>query len=140
MHASPSRKLRNTRNAAAITALLAAACAVSGCMVQAGTTTITNVSVDGHRVDATRSFVADGVGEFDCIRSSSGRCHYLLFVEDCAAGGKPAATTRCATRIVKTFTLQAGTSRRLTALPPHLRQCVGHDAAPVAPDCTGKRG
>lgn len=140
MHASPARKIRNARNAAMITALLAAACAVSGCMVQAGATIVTNVSVDGDRVDATRSFVADGVGKFECIHSSTGRCHYLLFVEDCGKGGAPDQATACKPQVVKAFTLRTGTSRQLTALPPHLHQCVAHDVAPVAPDCAGKAG
>ena len=61
-----------------------------------------------------------------------------LFVRECDtnAGGADA----CRPRTVEAFTLEAGTSRHLTRLPPRLQQCVSHEAAPSAPDCLAARG
>ncbi len=109
---------------------------LAGCRIDAGTTTITNVSIDGKAQNVMRSHVDGGAGDFECIKSVSGRCHYLLFVRECDAGD--AAT--CRTRTVEAFTLDAGTSRHLTRLPPRLKQCVSHDREPSAPDCLVSQG
>lgn len=116
-------------------------CLLAGCKFETGaTTTITNVSIDGRPANVTRSFVHDGDGEFDCIKSVTGQCHYLLFVREC---GTPAAAgdgAHCTTRTVEAFTLEAGKSRHLAGLPPKVQQCVSHSATPVAPDCLASRG
>lgn len=140
MHILHYRKVRNALKAAAITALVAIACLMSGCMFESGVTTVTNISVDGHSVNATRSHIANGDGEFECLRSASGRCHYLLFVEDCGKAQGRAAAAACKPRIVTAFTLPAGASKHLAALPAQVRECVSHDAAPVAPGCLDKTG
>ena len=105
---------------------------LAGCKIDAGTTTITNVSIDGKAQNVMRSYVNGGAGDFECIKSVSGRCHYLLFVRECDPTGD---ATGCRARTVESFTLDAGTSRHLTRLPPRLKQCVSHEAAPSAPDC-----
>src|SRR3546814_3264251 len=64
---------------------------LAGCKIDAGTTTITNVSIDGKAQNVMRSYVNGGAGDFECIKSVSGRCHYLLFVRDCDASA-PAAS------------------------------------------------
>lgn len=110
---------------------------LAGCKIDAGTTTITNVSIDGKAQNVMRSYVNGGAGDFECIRSVSGRCHYLLFVRECDAGGD---ATACRTRTVDSFTLDAGTSRHLADLPPRLEQCVSHETAPTAPDCLAAQG
>lgn len=121
--------------------LAMALCLLAGCKFESGTTTITNVSIDGKANNVMRSFVSDGSGEFECIKSISGRCHYLLFVKDCSANaGTPDGGQRCSNRTVQAFTLEAGTSKHLANLPPRLQQCVSHDAAPAAPDCLASQG
>lgn len=121
--------------------LATALCLLAGCKIESGTTTITNVSIDGKANNVMRSFVSDGSGEFECIKSISGRCHYLLFVKECRAdAGNPADGRHCTNRTVQAFTLQAGTTKHLGNLPPRLQQCVSHDAAPAAPDCLASQG
>lgn len=107
---------------------------LAGCKIDAGTTTITNVSIDGKAQNVMRSYVNGGAGDFDCIKSISGQCHYLLFVRECDAQAGH-ADDACHPRTVQAFTLEAGTSRHLTRLPPRLQQCVSHDREPSAPDC-----
>ena len=81
--------------------LAASLCILTGCKIESGTTTITNVSIDGKAGNVMRSYVNGDSGDFECIKSISGRCHYLLFVKDCGAGatgrraGNAAATARC---------------------------------------------
>lgn len=123
-----------------IAILLAASLCLAGCKIDTGTTTITNVSIDGKAQNVMRSYVNDGTGEFECVKSISGRCHYLLFVRECRADASAAHGQRCGNRIVDAFTIAAGTSRRLGHLPPKLQQCVSHDVAPTAPDCASTQG
>ena len=114
----------------------------AGCKIEAGTTTITNVSIDGKAQNVMRSYVNGGAGDFECIKSISGRCHYLLFVRECGNGNGNAADDdpHCGARTVQAFTLDAGTSRHLANLPPKLKQCVSHDREPSAPDCLASQG
>ncbi|MGH8032985.1 MAG: hypothetical protein ACREO8_11645 [Luteimonas sp.] len=134
-------------------ALPCALLVLSGCQLQSGTTTITNVSVDGRGTNATRTFIANGRGEFDCVKSASGHCYVVLYVDRCADAGVADAsdatdgdaasvtqTHRCAPRVVQAFTLDSGARRQLTGLPPHVRQCVRHDAAPQLADCARGAG
>ncbi|WP_149194616.1 hypothetical protein [Luteimonas suaedae] len=114
---------------------------LAGCKFEAGLTTVNQLSIEGRAVNATRSTVTGGEGEFECLRSVSGRCHYVLFVDDCvadaAADAAGDAAGGCGTRVVHTFTLSAGERQHLEQLPRGLRQCVDHDVPPVAPDCAG---
>ena len=113
---------------------------LSGCRIDAGTTTITNVSIDGKAQNVMRSYVNGGAGDFECIKSISGRCHYLLFVRECGDAANKSDDAHCDTRTVQAFTLDAGTSRHLANLPPRLQQCVSHDREPAAPDCLASQG
>ena len=121
--------------------LIASLCLLGGCMLETGTTTNTTISIDGVREFSTRSEIRDSAGDFDCIKSSSGHCHFLLFVEECAPSPATAsaAEKRCSTRPLQAFTLATGASRHLVDLPSRLKQCVSHDAAPVAPACLDAR-
>lgn len=124
---------------------------LSACQLQTGTTTITNVSVDGRVANATRTVITDGDGIFDCVRSASGHCYYLLYVERCAAMTPSDATSTnaptharhdssCTTRVVQTFVLGSGRTRKLTDLPSRVQQCVRHDAVPTPADCASHAG
>jgi hypothetical protein len=113
---------------------------LAGCKIDAGTTTITNVSIDGKAQNVMRSYVNGSAGDFECIKSISGHCHYLLFVRDCGNDQPAADGAHCGIRTVQAFTLDAGTSRQLANLPPELKQCVSHDREPSAPDCLASQG
>lgn len=110
---------------------------LAGCKFEAGLTTVNQLSIEGRAVNATRSTVTGGEGEFECLRSVSGSCHYVLFVDDCAADAAGNPDDGCGARVVHAFTLSAGERQHLEQLPRGLRQCVDHDAPPVAPDCAG---
>jgi hypothetical protein len=120
--------------------LAATLCLLAGCKIESGTTTITNVSIDGKANNVMRSYVNDGSGDFECIKSISGRCHYLLFVRECRANDAAKDGQHCGNRTVQAFTLEAGTSKHVANLPPRLKQCVSHDTVPAAPDCLSAQG
>ena len=111
---------------------------LAGCRVDLGSTTITNVSIDGKAQNVMRSHVDGSAGDFECVKSISGQCHYLLFVRECDARAGSTGDA-CHPHTVEAFTLEAGTSRHLTRLPPRLQQCVSHEATPTAPDCLAAR-
>ena len=107
-----------------------------GCNPQSGTTTVTFSSVDGVGINSTKSRIGDGDARFECLKSATGNCHYLVFVETCAAAKISAADTACTTRVLERFTLVAGKVKELHDLPAGVRHCVDHDAMPTAPDCS----
>lgn len=79
-----------------------------------------------------RATVKDGVATFQCVDSVAGACTYVLFLSDCpSSGGKSA----CAAKPLREFTLKAGASKQIAALPEDFEFCVGHGAKPVIPDC-----
>jgi hypothetical protein len=79
--------------------------------------------------------LSNGEGQFECRKSVTGRCHYILYVEDCET---PASNDACAVRVVQAFVLRAGQTRQFHGLPVDVRACQDHEAMPVAPDC-GRR-
>jgi hypothetical protein len=85
-------------------------------------------SADGADVLYSRADVHAGVARFECVRSASGRCHYLVF----AAGCDPSAG--CRERPLQRFSVDAGGSRQLAGLAGfHL--CVAARAADLGPAC-----
>jgi len=103
---------------------------------QAGTTTLTFSSIDGVGINSTKARIADGDARFECLKSASGSCHYVVFTSACEQADERANSVgTCSTRVVETFTLAAGDVRELTGLPVGVKHCLDHDAMPVAPDC-----
>jgi len=123
--------------------LLAAVLLLSGCKIEAGTLTTTNYSISNAGVNSSRTRILDGNGEFECIDSVSGLCHFVLFTEDCEKAAQSGSAQRhasrdsqaCIARIVQAFSLKAGASKRVDHLPKGVQQCVGHQTAPTAPGC-----
>jgi hypothetical protein len=120
--------------------LLATMLLLSGCKIEAGTLTTTNYSISDVGVNSSRTRILDGNGEFECIDSVSGLCHFVLFTEDCNSTAQADSPQQhdsraCTARIVQAFSLKAGASKRVDHLPKHLQQCVDHQAAPTAPGC-----
>lgn len=126
-----------------------------GCNPQSGVTTVSIASVDGVGVNSTKSRISQDHARFECLKSVSGQCHYVVYVSSCAvdaartevtvsadagsAGDAPEAAS-CATRTLQQFTLAAGQVRELDDMPADMRHCVDHEAMPVAPGCGRKRG
>ncbi len=125
------------------TTLLAAVLLLSGCKIEAGTLTTTNYSISDVGVNSSRTRILDGNGEFECIDSVSGLCHFVLFTEDCKSTAQADSPQRhdqrdaraCTVRIVQAFSLKAGASKRVDHLPKGLQQCVDHQSTPTAPGC-----
>ncbi len=104
---------------------------------QPGVTTLSVSSVDGVQVNSSKAVVHGGDARFDCLRSASGRCHYVVFAGRCGEavvddGSVPA----CPSAVVDRFVLRAGESRQLHALPGSVRYCMDHQSMPAGPGCS----
>lgn len=120
-----------------VVAVLSTLLTLMGCNERSKTTVVTRSSIDGVGVSATRATISDALAEFQCIKSRSGDCSYVLFLSDCPApdpdSGRRAAP--CSARPIGQFVLSAGKSKQIAGLPRGFRFCVGHGAKPVAPGC-----
>lgn len=119
-----------------VTALLYCLLSLFGCEEHAGTTTITRAAEAGRDTLFSKATWREGVATFQCFASRSGRCHYRLFVEQCAAqagspGGRAAS---CSQRALDDFSLDVGQRRDLRGLPPGFRLCVQSEPA-QGPSC-----
>lgn len=112
--------------------------AMFGFMDGPGTTVVARTTVDGVDLLFSRTEVAPGKAHFQCLRSASGRCHYVLFASQCTSIGSTTGSSgaTCTTRPLEHFDLAIGQARDLTSLPADFRQCVSHRAGAMAPDCT----
>ena len=107
-------------------ALLQFLLALSGCSV--GGTTYTN-RIDSDQIRLTsKAHVQDGVARFNCVESSSGRCHYTLYPDACA--GK----ADCQLAPLQRFTVARGESRQIAGLV-EFRPCVATTGAAMSADC-----
>ena len=109
---------------------------LAGCDPQPGITTMTFSSVDGVKINSTKSWISNGDARFECLKSASGNCHYLVYVETCATAKISAADKACTTRVLERFTLAAGKMKELHDLPAGVRHCVDHEVVPAAPGCS----
>ena len=87
-----------------------------------------------HRGDTevlhSRARVEAGVGHFECVHSSSGRCHYTVYPRACTTGAS------CGLRPLRSFALDAGDSRQLAGLA-HVQLCVGTGTSSSPDACRG---
>ncbi|GAB1596884.1 hypothetical protein [Lysobacter claricitrinus] len=79
----------------------------------------------GADVMFSRATVQDGVARFDCVRSASGTCHYLVLPRGCPNEAD------CATR-VRRYDVASGESRQVTGLHA-FRLCVSASANGTPP-------
>ena len=89
--------------------------------------------VTGDHVDAlySKAWAEDGRARFECVQSSSGRCWYTLFRDDCDSDA-------CLDQPIARFALARGGERAFTGLRD-FRFCVARDAALPRPDCSARR-
>lgn len=116
----------------AISALLS----LAGCHEKPSVTSEIRSSRDGVATLHSKATLKDGIARFQCLRSNSGRCHYLVFAGDCqdiAAGESPA--TDCDLQPLDSFSLALGDERQLPGLSRDFRHCVDAAAMPAAPQC-----
>lgn len=103
---------------------------------QPGVTTLSVSSVDGVQVNSTKAVVNGGDARFECLRSASGRCHYVVFAGECRTPSMAVTVAgACAGTVVETFVLRAGESRELHSMPGKVRYCMDHEAMPSGPGC-----
>ncbi len=103
--------------------------ALAGCHERAGVTSITRASTDGHDTLFSKMESRDGVTDFHCLASSTGHCHYLVFVETCPAGEGAA----CQRQTLQRLDLKPGQTYQVKGLPKGFGQCV--DGKLPAEDC-----
>lgn len=94
--------------------------ALSGCHERAGVTSITRATTDGHDTLFSKTESRDGVADFHCLASSTGHCHYLVFVEHCVAGQAGA----CPRETLQRLDLRPGQTWQVKGLPKGFGQCV----------------
>lgn len=80
-----------------------------------GRTLVDRVVVDGQDLLYSRVHVADGVARFDCVRSSSGRCHYTVLPPGCVEP-MPAAMPACMRHPLRRFAVARGDSEQVVGL------------------------
>jgi hypothetical protein len=95
--------------------------------IHSGGTTWTSQVHDHGQVLSSRAHAQDGVARFECLDSSSGRCHYTLYPQRCAGTG-------CNAPPLRSFDVASGEAKQIAGLSG-FRLCVdGTDTAP-GPDC-----
>src|SRR5688572_16205365 len=85
-----------------------------------GTTLVARSAENGVETLLSATHVAAGRVRFQCLRSASGHCHYVLFADRRAAA---------------TFDVAVGQVRERSDLPADFSLCVSHLDAKVGPDC-----
>lgn len=106
-----------------LTSMLYCLLALFGCNGGNATTTMTRTQVDGQDTLFSRTTHERDAATFQCVRSSSGRCHYQLFEETCAPGPE-ADKTNCARTPMDRFSLAVGERRLVKGLATQLGECV----------------
>ena len=100
-----------------------------------GSTFVHRASVEGREALYSRTQVHAGVARFECVRSESGQCHYLLQPLACgAAPGVAARGEACGAAALQRFTVARGESRRRVALAD-FELCVSTDGRAAGAGC-----
>lgn len=107
-------------------ALLQFLLALAGC--SPGGTTWTSRMDAGPLTLHSRASVQDGVAHFECVKSSSGACHYTLYPDACNG------SAACQLAPLQRFNVASGDSRQLTGVIG-FRPCVRLDDALPMADC-----
>jgi len=110
---------------------------LAGCHDKPEVTAVVRASADGIDTLYSRATLRDGVARFECLRSDSGRCHYVVESDDCRIASKLDRVTRCAQPKREQFALDVGATRELAMQAAELRQCVDSRPLAAAADCPG---
>ena len=97
-----------------------AALSLAGCE-KSSTTSITRTHANGVDTLYSKGTVVDGQARFQCIASSSGRCHYLVLDPACST------EATCATPPLRRFSVAVGQTETMRGLPEGFHQCVSQD-------------
>ncbi|WP_430388712.1 hypothetical protein [Dyella sp. 20L07] len=99
---------------------------ITGC--NQGRTVVVHTIVDGQDALYSKVHVAGLLATFQCIRSQSGQCHYIVIANDCAP-----ASAACVSP-PKIFAVPEGDIRSFTSLPAGFQSCVTTTTSPDG-DC-----
>jgi len=113
-------------------ALFPAFLALAGCNGLGGSTHVTHATADGRELIHSEVWVGPRVARFQCLASGSGRCHYVLYRDQCEPGQ---ADGECTPRMVDRFAVASGHSRELLGMPAGFAMCVSERANPQLPGC-----
>ncbi|MBS7456920.1 hypothetical protein [Coralloluteibacterium stylophorae] len=94
----------------------------------AGSTYVARATVDGVDTLHARAVVEAGVARFECLRSASGHCHYVVWPSRCDG---PAS---CDRGPLQRFVLASGDSRQVAGLH-RFRLCVTAEDAAAGTAC-----
>ena len=108
-------------------------CTLLGFDPQPGTVTMTFSPVDGIDLHQAKVLASNGNTRFECVDSATGKCNYVVYVNQCNASEPKVA--ECATKTLEQFTLTSGDAREFKTLPSGARHCLSHHAMPVASEC-----
>jgi hypothetical protein len=118
-----------------LTSMLYCLLALFGCDGKNTTTTVTRSQVNGQDTLFSRTTQDQDAATFQCVRSSSGRCHYLVFEETCRSD---AATARpCARTPMDHFSLKVGERRLVKGLAGQVKDCVQAETPGPGTRCQG---
>jgi hypothetical protein len=106
-----------------LTSMLYCLLALFGCDGKSTTTTVIRSQVDGQDTLFSRTTQDQDEATFQCVGSSSGRCHYQVIEETCAAGAA-ADSAQCVQSPLDDFSLQVGEKRLLKGLAGRVKNCV----------------
>jgi hypothetical protein len=119
-----------------LTSMLYCLLALFGCDGGTSTTTVTRRQLDGEDTLFSRTTLDRGDVTFQCVRSSSGRCHYQLYQEACAAA-EAADKQQCARTPVDQFSLAVGERREIKGMTGQVRDCVQSEVPRPGTHCGG---
>jgi hypothetical protein len=118
-----------------LTMLFHALLMLAGCNGVGGSTHVTRATANGHDVVHSEVWIGERVARFQCLASASGRCHYVLYRDECKSGQ---ADGECAPRAFDRFAVASGRSRELLGLPTGFAMCVSERASPQPPTCAAR--
>ncbi|MDG2525173.1 hypothetical protein P6166_07380 [Stenotrophomonas sp. HITSZ_GD] len=111
--------------------ILGGVLALAGCHPRGGVTSTTRATTDGHDTLFSQVEQREGVADFHCLASTTGHCHYLVFVETCPGGGGQGAA--CPRTTLQRLDLKSGQTQQVKGLPKGFGQCV--DVKAPTEDC-----
>ena len=111
---------------AKLAALVAFAFSLMGCPF-GGATWSHRITGDHGDSLYSKAWAKDGRARFECVESSSGKCWYTVFRDDCDSD-------TCLDEPIARFALARGGEREFTGLRD-FRFCVAGEAARPRPDC-----
>jgi len=109
-----------------------------GCDLAPGSRIESKIDIDGTVVLHTLvEHRPSGTESFQCLASTTGRCHFLVFAGSCVLGHDGRPEPGCVLRTLERLTVDVGRPKTVSGLLPGFRICAGRDVMPSAPACAG---